>query len=81
MVSSRSRKIRYDLKTGKPRLESKVKITKLDFNPEIPSDAFELEFPKGTKVWDGKLKDWIIINKADTSSQKPDVPVEGEEEP
>jgi beta-lactamase regulating signal transducer with metallopeptidase domain len=61
--------IRYSAKTGKSFLESKVKITKLDFNPEIPTGAFELQFPKGIKIWDVSLKDWIIVGEEETSRE------------
>jgi beta-lactamase regulating signal transducer with metallopeptidase domain len=73
-------KIRYSAKTGKPSLENKVKITKLDFNPEIPTGAFELQFPEGIKIWDGPLKDWIIVGDEEETSREPAVQVEGEKD-
>ncbi|MHC4097501.1 MAG: M56 family metallopeptidase, partial [Planctomycetota bacterium] len=64
-------KIRYSAKTGKPFLENKVRITKLDINPEIPTGAFELQFPKGIKIWDGSVKDWIIVGDEEETSREP----------
>ncbi len=83
---------RYDRKTGKSYLASKVKITKLDFNPKIPADIFQLEFPKDTKVWDGEFGKWITAEDANVdkykgadtlksrSAETPAVQVEGEQE-
>lgn len=71
-------KIRYSVKTGKPSLENKVKITKLDFKPEIPTDAFELQFPKGIKIWDGSLKDWVIVGDEEEASRETYVQVDEE---
>jgi hypothetical protein len=76
-ISERER-IRYPVpgKGGKPRLEHKVRITDAEFGVEVPDDTFVLEFPSGTKVWDGILGVWFIAGPPDQPILEKDVPEE-----
>ncbi len=42
--------------TRRPRIQYRMKVTKAEFDIEIPDSAFTLDFPLGTKVWDGTLQ-------------------------
>lgn len=76
-ISERER-IRYPVpgKGGKPRVEHKVRITDAEFGVEVPDDTFVLEFPSGTKVWDGILGVWFIAGVPDKPILEKDVPEE-----
>lgn len=68
---SEREKIRYPLpgKGGKIRIEHKVRITDEEFGVEVPDDTFVLEFPSGTKVWDGIMQDWFVVGEPATASR------------
>ena len=80
-IAERER-IRYPSpgREGKPRVEYRLLITEADFGIEVSDETFKLEFPHGTKVWDGTLKDWFVAGypvpavieqeSLDVSSQK-----------
>jgi hypothetical protein len=76
-ISERER-IRYPVpgKGGKARVEYKVRITEAEFGVEVPDDTFVLEFPSGTKVWDGLLGIWFIAGAPDEPILEKDVPEE-----
>ena len=75
---SEREKIRYPEpgKVGKPRVEHRVRITDAEFDVEVPDDTFVLEFPSGTKVWDGMLGVWFIAGAPDQPILEKDVPEE-----
>jgi hypothetical protein len=61
----------------KLRVEYKAKITSAEFNIDVPDNAFVLDFPHGTKVWDNILRDWFVVGDPGqlTIEQEPlDVP-------
>jgi hypothetical protein len=68
---SEREKIRYPSpgKGGKKRIEHKVRITDAEFGVEVPDDTFVLEFPSGTKVWDGNRHDWFFVEEPATVSR------------
>lgn len=72
---SEREQIRYPSpgKGGKPRVEHKVRITDAEFGVEVPDDTFVLEFPSGTKVWDGILGVWFIAGVPDQPILETDV--------
>lgn len=71
-ISERER-IRYPSpgKGGKPRVEYKVRITDAEFGVQVPDDTFVLDFPPGTKVWDGSLHDWFVVEDPPPASKHP----------
>ncbi|HUT29605.1 MAG TPA: hypothetical protein VMX13_07430 [Sedimentisphaerales bacterium] len=46
---------------AQPHIEYKMRVTQAQFNIDVPEETFELEFPHGTKVWDGITQDWLVI--------------------
>lgn len=44
---------------GEVKLEHSVKVTKAEFNIEVPDETFVLDFPEGTAVWDEILGNWF----------------------
>ena len=56
-------RIRYPLsaKDGEARVEYRFRVTEAEFNIDVPDDAFKLEFPPGTKVWDDRLDMWFTV--------------------
>ncbi|MBN1360499.1 MAG: hypothetical protein JW993_07905 [Sedimentisphaerales bacterium] len=45
---------------GEPRVEHRVRVTKVEFDIEVADETFVLEFPVGTRVWDDAIGDWVI---------------------
>ena len=48
-------------KEGEPKINHRVKVTKAEFNIDVPDETFKLEFPTGTKIWDFIIKDWYYV--------------------
>ena len=74
--------IRHPLKglgPDKPYVQRRMHVTQAEFNIEIPEETFELEFPIGTKVWDGVLEDWFVVGDSGaptTAHELVDMPVQ-----
>jgi len=72
---------------GEPKVDHRTKITKAEFNIDIPDETFKLKFPEGTKIWDDTIKDWYDLETPEgvneveivSAKAKPAVQVEGEE--
>ena len=63
-------------KDGKSSVQYRVKVTEVDFSPEIPEQLFQFEFPLGTKVWDGSLKMWFDVGGSPDVEGATDLPAD-----
>jgi hypothetical protein len=45
----------------KAHIEDRMRVTKAEFDVEVPDSLFTLEFPPGTKVWDDALQGSYVV--------------------
>lgn len=46
---------------GQPRIERRITVSSVEFDIEIPDETFSLEFPPGTRVFDGIIQTWYTV--------------------